>query len=139
MKMQKVRKKERLSLSNVYHYLIGNFRYKLFYSKHFKWLIRPHIREQIAMRIAVMDVQCYNEGSCKLCGCETTALQMANKSCNKPCYPPMMGVFKWKLYQMGFTVKFKNHHSWKKHRVTGRPSIKDINSKYVFTNGKRNR
>lgn len=25
-----------------------------------------------------------------MCGCHTTALQMANKSCDKPYYPPMM-------------------------------------------------
>ena len=42
-----------------------------------------------------MDTKCYTAGECKLCGCETTALQMANKQCDKPCYPPMMSKGKW--------------------------------------------
>jgi hypothetical protein len=34
-----------------------------------------------------MDIDCYLDGSCKKCGCETTALQMANKACAGNCYP----------------------------------------------------
>lgn len=43
-----------------------------------------------------MDKDCLKNGSCKLCGCKTTALQMANKPCNKPCYPPMLNCSQWK-------------------------------------------
>lgn len=43
-----------------------------------------------------MDSQCYKEGSCKLCGCKTTALQMASKPCDKPCYPALLKKKQWK-------------------------------------------
>jgi len=49
-----------------------------------------NIRRQIEFRIEIMDSECYNNGSCVKCGCKTTALQMASKSCDKPCYPPFM-------------------------------------------------
>lgn len=91
-------RKEELNFSNVIHYIVGNLRYKLYYSwMHF--LIRKHIFEQITFRIQVMDKECYNNGQCKLCGCETTALQMANKPCNKPCYPKMMNKKEWVEYK----------------------------------------
>lgn len=62
--------------------------------------MRKHIREQIDWRIEVMDKECYNAGSCKMCGCETTALQMANKACDKPCYPKMMTQWEWDWYKI---------------------------------------
>ncbi len=58
-------------------------------------MIRDHIKEQIDYRIEVMDRDCYNQGSCIICGCSTTALQMADKACDKPCYPPMMKKKEW--------------------------------------------
>ena len=36
-----------------------------------------------------MDKECLDNGSCVICGCETPALQMAGKACDKPCYPVM--------------------------------------------------
>ena len=45
--------------------------------------------------MSVIDPECYEEGYCKMCGCNTTALQMANKPCNKPCYPKMMSKQDW--------------------------------------------
>ena len=80
----------------MYAYIQGNIRYELFYSK-FKWLLPKHIEEQIMYRINSMDIDCYNEGSCKMCGCKTTALQMANKACDKPCYPFMLSKKSWNL------------------------------------------
>lgn len=82
-------------LINIYHFTVGTIRYKLYYSK-YSWLIRKHIAEQIEYRISVMDEECYKNGSCKICGCKTTALQMASKQCPKPCYPPMMNKKDWK-------------------------------------------
>lgn len=90
-----------ITIPNIFAYIQGNIRYMLFYSR-FKFLIRRHIREQIDARIYSMDSVCYNQGSCKLCGCSTTALQMANKACDKPCYPKMLSRKKWK--------HFKKHH-----------------------------
>ena len=82
---------------NIYYYLQGSLRYKLFYSNYMS-LIPKHVREQIEYRVSVMDPECYEQGQCKICGCKTIALQMANKSCPKPCYPPMMNRKEWKTF-----------------------------------------
>lgn len=86
--------KAKINFKNIKAYLQGKIRYKLYYSR-FKFLIPKHIREQIDVRINSMDPQCYNDGQCKLCGCSTTALQMANKACDKPCYPIMLSKKVW--------------------------------------------
>ena len=94
-----VKSKEKVTLANVLYYIQGTIRYYFFYHKYLKKLIRLHIFEQIVYRISVMDPECYEEGYCKMCGCNTTALQMANKQCNKPCYPKMMGKKDWKNFK----------------------------------------
>ena len=48
-----------------------------------------------------MDQECYNAGECKICGCQTTALQMADKACDKPCYPEMLSRKNWKSLKEG--------------------------------------
>lgn len=92
--------KAKINLVNIKSYIVGNYRYRL-YGTEFQWLIRTHILEQIKWRISVMDKGCYENGSCFICGCATTALQMANKNCDKPCYPCMMPKDKWKLFKRG--------------------------------------
>lgn len=87
--------KAKINVKNIYSYIIGNYRYQLYYSKNFSWLIRSFIKRQIALRINSMDEECFNNGQCKMCGCKTTALQMANKECDKPCYPEMLSRKKW--------------------------------------------
>lgn len=88
------------SFADIWHYLLGNYRYSLYYSS-YKHLLRKHIVEQIEFRVENMDQQCYDEGECKLCGCKTIALQMANKACEKPCYPTMMKKKEWELFKRG--------------------------------------
>lgn len=87
--------KAKINIKNIYSYIIGNYRYQLYYSKNFSWLIRNFIKRQITLRINSMDKDCFNNGQCKMCGCKTTALQMANKECDKPCYPEMLSRKKW--------------------------------------------
>ena len=48
-----------------------------------------------------MDKECYNAGECKICGCQTTHLQMADKACDKPCYPEMLSRKNWKSLKEG--------------------------------------
>jgi hypothetical protein len=48
-----------------------------------------------------MDSICYSEGSCSICGCQTTHLQCAAKACDKPCYPDMMDAGQWKHFKSG--------------------------------------
>ena len=91
-------KNNRYTLNNILNYIQGNIRYQLYYSK-FAFLIPIHIREQIDARINSMDKQCYLEGQCKMCGCSTTALQMCDKACDKPCYPSMMSKKQWNFFK----------------------------------------
>lgn len=100
-------------IKNILAYITGNIRYKLYYSK-FVWLIPTHIREQIEARINSMEKTCYTQGSCIMCGCKTTALQMANKQCDKPCYPEMLSRADWKWLKGGnplFITKTKGYYS----------------------------
>ena len=85
-----------IEIKDMYAYIQGNIRYELFYSR-VRWLIPKHIKEQIIYRINSMEIVCYDNGSCKMCGCKTTALQMANKACDKPCYPKMLTRTDWKF------------------------------------------
>lgn len=105
MKMMKI------NFTNIMAYIQGNIRYKLYYSR-FKFLIRIHIREQIDFRIRFMDKECYENGMCKLCGCSTTALQMANKQCDKPCYPPIVNANDWLFFKRGYAYIRKNLSAW---------------------------
>ncbi len=100
-------KESKNKVRDVIAYLQGSFRYKVFYSN-FKFLIRRHIREQIEFRILVMDKDCYDNGSCKLCGCTTTALQMANKRCDKPCYPKMYSKVQWRAVKSIYKYAWEN-------------------------------
>lgn len=87
--------------SDVIAYLQGNIRYKIYHSRFWygTWLARLLLPQRIVWqyyyRLEKMDKECYNRGSCKLCGCMTTKLQFANKACPRPCYPPMMSKEKW--------------------------------------------
>lgn len=96
-------------ISDVYQYLLGNYRYKMYYST--SYLLRGHIKEQIDKRIGWMDRECYFNGYCKLCGCDTIALQMASKSCDKPCYPTMMTRNQWKGFKRG-NIYIDKHGKW---------------------------
>ena len=88
--------KHKITFKNIIAYIQGNIRYKLYYSK-FNWLIRKHIREQIICRIKSMDKRCFEQGFCIACGCKTTHLQMADKSCDNLCYPRMLDKKKWEF------------------------------------------
>lgn len=101
----------KISFTNIMAYIQGNIRYKLYYSR-FRFLIRLHIREQIDLRIRFMDKECYENGSCKLCGCSTTALQMADKQCDKPCYPPMMNKEDWIGFKKGSYCIYDRDYVW---------------------------
>jgi len=96
--------KAKINLLNIKSYLVGNFRYAI-YENRWSFLIRRHILEQIYWRIEVMDYVCYKEGSCIMCGCTTTALQMSNKACEKPCYPTMLSKDNWNTFRSGGLIK----------------------------------
>ena len=99
------------NLKDILYYLQGNIRYQIFYSK-FAFLIREHIRLQIAARINSMNLECYNSGSCIKCGCNTTHLQMCNKPCEDYCYPRMLNKKEWKNIQTKFYKDDKLNQVW---------------------------
>jgi hypothetical protein len=84
----------KIKLKDVLYYLQGNVRYQIFYSN-FAWLLRAHVRQQITVRINSMDQECYDTGSCKECGCNTTHLQCCDKACEANCYPAMLNEIQW--------------------------------------------
>lgn len=87
-------------------YIEGTLRKQLYYSKWFYTLLPLYIFEQISYRIFVMDKTCLLEGSCTMCGCSTPALQMANKACDKPCYPAMVDEVNWEVYKRVNSIQF---------------------------------
>jgi hypothetical protein len=91
---------------DIYSYFQGNIRYWLYYNM--PYLIRPHILKQINYRIEVMNKDCYTKGSCVMCGCNTTMLQMADKQCSKPCYPPMLNKKQTRIFFSTGIIKIKN-------------------------------
>lgn len=104
-------------MNKIWAFLQGWFRYFLYYSEELsgydlKWLIKKHIRQQIDMRIASMNPECYNSGSCIKCNCATTALQMANKACDGGCYPKMLGPKQWKDMYKYKRVLFLKKELW---------------------------
>jgi len=109
-----VKEKRTIRWIDIKSYFIGMYRYHLYYGI-FKFLIMKYIREQIDYRIKVMDKECLEKGECKLCGCMTTGLQMANRSCDKPCYPTMMNRKAWAKFKDGEVIEDKaNKIYWKK-------------------------
>lgn len=101
-----------INYKNVKAYIQGNFRYKLYYSKWFSWLIPNYIHEQIDVRIDSMNRECYLKGSCTMCGCKTTHLQMANKTCDGNCYPDMLSKKQWCYFKHRKLMVF-NKVLWK--------------------------
>ena len=106
-----IMKKAKPTLKNIIAYIQGNLRYKLFYSN-FAFLIPRYIREQITIRINSMDPICYGNGECKMCGCQTTALQMADKACDKPCYPSMLSKEQWCVINKNYPVYDEETKFW---------------------------
>jgi hypothetical protein len=92
--------KAKITFKNIKAYIQGTWRSKLMFTE-FEWLIPRHVTQQICMRIKSMDRECYDEGNCQMCGCMTPALQMANKACDKPCYPTMVGYWEWGRVKRG--------------------------------------
>ena len=113
-------------LKDVWYYIQGNVRYKLWYYNKTRYertwyssvfliplhkLIPLHIKEQIRTRINSMNPECYKSGSCIECGCMTTQLQMANKACEGNCYPAMQNKKNWNLLKNNKII-ISNKRAW---------------------------
>jgi hypothetical protein len=98
--------KAQINMPNILAYLQGNIRELCYFKKNLKFLIRKHIREQIQYRLYMMDDQCKKSGHCIICGCATPGLQMADKACDKPCYPAMVNKADWFTFKYFNKIKF---------------------------------
>lgn len=98
-----MKKETKLNIRNIIAFIQGHFRYRIYYSK-FAFLIRTHIKEQIELRISSMKTECFMKGQCVKCGCQTTHLQMSNKSCEGVCYPRMLSKNLWSRLKEGYMV-----------------------------------
>lgn len=106
--------KAKVTPKNIFAFLQGNFRYFFYYSKYFKWVIPKYVREQIDFRIKSMRKSCYEKGECEECGCKTTHLQMANKTCGGICYPSMLKKKDWDYCKKyGHVLDCPNSRLWK--------------------------
>jgi len=111
--------RDRITIENICYYVQGNIRYRLYYSW-FRWLLREHIREQIIFRINSMNRVCYDRGSCIVCGCVTTQLQMSDKVCAGNCYPKMFTKKEWESLKRRECMYIVDNQYWsvdnKKHK-----------------------
>ena len=89
--------KNEINLSLAIDFLLGTYRYEVYFLN--QWWLRDFIVDQYECRISSMNPKCYSDGQCVLCGCQTTALQMAKKSCDAPCYPPLMNKKEWGAFK----------------------------------------
>ena len=121
-------------IKNIWYYIQGNVRKFLYYN--FKILLPRHIIEQIEFRLKLTDKACYNQGFCEICGCNIPGLQMANKSCPKPCYPKIMDRLTWRLfYYSGETVTIKKD-VWKLSRFKNNFNIEIWHNDKLIYHGK---
>ena len=117
---------------NIIPFFQGWYRHKIYYSSGpLRFLMRSHIRSQIDARIESMDRECYNSGACKKCGCATTALQMANKSCEGLCYPSMMNKSEWD-YVNQLAKIFKDNKSGTYWRLSYAPEFENKEIKRII-------
>lgn len=122
--------KNKYNISNIYNYFIGWYRYYFYY--YCPSLLRSHIKQQIDFRIKWMDKTCYENGSCSLCGCTTTALQCANKSCDKPCYPTIMSKKDWNKFIKGSLLYKDKNGLWEYFPETKEVLGEDWNEELVL-------
>jgi hypothetical protein len=95
--------RSKIKINDIFAYIIGNYRYWCY--ENYRFLLRKHITEQYEWRLSIMNKECYNSGSCIRCGCNTPALQMANKACEGGCYFKMKGRREWRGFKQVFETR----------------------------------
>ncbi len=99
----------------IFYYIQGNIRLFLYYScgGKLKFLLPLHIQEQFEYRMNSINRKCYIEGQCEICKCSVPGLQMANKSCDRPCYPPFVSKKIWGMSKSyGILFDKKTNKLW---------------------------
>lgn len=118
-------------IKDVWHYFVGNYRYKVFYSGVLScWLLRSHIKQQIIFRFDYVPIECWESGSCKECGCQVPHLQMAHKSCDADCYPELMNKEAWHDFKNNRIIRQKEKY-WRLNPVTNVLTLSQNSNQYV--------
>jgi len=99
----------KIKINDIFAYIIGNYRHWC-YENGYKFLLRKHIIEQYEFRLTKMNKECYSSGSCIECGCDTPALQMANKACKGGCYFEMFGKKRWEEFKLKIELRKIHEH-----------------------------
>lgn len=99
----------KINLKNIHKFIQGWIRFILYKLSNAKYLKRisetslalldNHKKEQFEWRLMTMDKECLSKGHCKICGCQTPQLQMADEACDGNCYPAMMDKDTWNEYK----------------------------------------
>lgn len=96
---------------DAWYYIQGSVRIYCYRRKNLKWLIRKHIAEQYLWRRDVAAQECFYNGSCICCGCDTPDLFFAKKECSaekfkhcvdtgrKKCYPELKSRLAWRKFK----------------------------------------
>ena len=102
----KFEKPAKITLKNIGRYLQGNIRLlklKLgLYPKDY------HRREQWNWRIKQVRLQspiCLEQGSCRVCGCDTEGLILSDPPCEGNCFPKMMTARDWENFKLENNIK----------------------------------
>lgn len=80
-----------LTLEDIKSYIVGTYRTL---ALKYGLPVRKHIKQQFQMR-RKLAAECEELGHCKVCGCKTPDLFMADKACEGGCYEPMMTKKQW--------------------------------------------
>ena len=102
--------RNKIKINDIFAYIIGNYRHWC-YDNGYKFLLRLHIIEQYEFRLTKMNPECYSSGSCIKCGCDTPALQMANKACKGGCYFEMFGKKRWEEFKLRIELRERHKNS----------------------------
>ena len=65
----------------IIYYILGHYRYSLYYSK-YKFLLRKSIINKISILNTKIDKECFNSASCKNCGCKVPQQNYGGKPCD---------------------------------------------------------
>jgi hypothetical protein len=105
----------KIRIRDIWYYIQGNFRFWIF--RRWRFLMREHVIEQVVARMMSADKRCLDGGACIICGCHMPQLMFADKSCDKPCYPPMMSRNEWDVFKREGGDSEWNYINGRFHRI----------------------
>lgn len=100
----KYEKPAKITWKNIKKYIQGNFNKLL--RKVFK--IKSHREEQYVWRmeqIKEKSFKCFEDGVCRICGCDTEGLALSDPPCEGNCFPEIMNEIEWKQYKKINNIK----------------------------------